>query len=81
MKVKVHVALKKSVLDPQGKTISQSLQRIGYEKLKDVRVGKEFYLEIDSDNEEEVLSMAKEMAEKLLANTVIEDYYVEVDKQ
>lgn len=79
MKIRVHVALKQSVLDPQGKTISQALQRVGYTKLSGVRVGKEFYLDIDTENKEEAIAMAKEMAEKLLANTVIEDYFVEAE--
>ena len=79
MRAKVHVYLKKSVLDPQGKTILQALHRLGYEEVKDVRLGKEFYIEIDEKDPEEAKKKLEEMASKLLANVVIEDFDVEVE--
>ncbi len=80
MRAKVHVALKKSVLDPQGKTILQALHRLGYEEVKDVRLGKEFYIEIDESDPGKARERLEEMARKLLANTVIEDFVVEVEE-
>lgn len=80
MKARVHVYLKKSVLDPQGKTILQALHRLGYEMVKDVRLGKEFYIELDEEDPEKAKVLLEEMAKKLLANTVIEDFRVEVEE-
>ena len=80
MKARVHVYLKKSVLDPQGKTILQALHRLGYEMVKDVRLGKEFYIELDEKDPEKAKALLEEMAKKLLANTVIEDFRVEVEE-
>ena len=79
MRAKVHVYLKKSVLDPQGKTILQALHRLGYEEVKDVRLGKEFYIEIDEKDPETAKKKLEEMASKLLANVVIEDFDIEVE--
>ena len=75
MKAYVHVALKKSVLDPQGKTIHSALQKMGYKGLTDVRQGKYFELDLDnslspSDAEAEVARIAREV----LTNPVIEDF-------
>ena len=81
MKAKVHVALKRSVLDPQGKTILQALHRLGYGEVKEVRVGKEFYIELDGSDPEKAKERLEEMASKLLANTVIEDFTVEVEEK
>ena len=79
MRAKVHVYLKKSVLDPQGKTILQALHRLGYEEVKDVRLGKEFYIEINEKDPQKAKKKLEEMASKLLANVVIEDFEVEVE--
>ncbi len=80
MKAKVHVYLKPSVLDPQGKTILQALHRLGYDMVKDVRLGKEFYIDIDEDDPERARDLLEEMAKKLLANIVIEDFMIEVEE-
>jgi len=79
IKAKVYVTLKRGVLDPQGKTIKQALEHLEFKGIEDVRLGK--YIEItlnDSrvDAEEEI----KDMCERLLANTVIEDYRFELEK-
>ncbi|MBF0492848.1 MAG: phosphoribosylformylglycinamidine synthase subunit PurS [Deltaproteobacteria bacterium] len=75
MKSKIYVTLKNGVLDPQGKAIHHALESMGFKGVKEVRVGKYFEIESDSDlNKTELESMA----DKLLANTVIENYKVEV---
>lgn len=76
---KVYVTLKKGVLDPQGKTVRHALAQLGFDGVEDVRIGKFMEIAMQSpsrgDAEQEVTSMC----EKLLANTVIEDYQVEVE--
>jgi len=74
VKVKVHVSLKPSLLDSAGRTVAGSLQKLGFSEVKDVRIGKEIVLELESYDEAKV----KAMCDKLLANPVIEDYRVEV---
>ena len=79
MKVKVYVMLKKGILDPQGKAVQQALQSLGYSGLEEVRAGK--YLEINMQNRSKTVAEReiREMCEKLLANTVIEDYRFEIE--
>ena len=78
-KVKVYVSLKESVLDPQGSAVQHALHSMTYNEVQDVRIGKYMELTIEkSDRDLEVL--VKEMCEKLLANTVIEDYRYEVEE-
>ncbi len=81
MRAKIHVYLKKSVLDPQGKTILQTLHRLGYSNVEDVRLGKEFYIELDETDPEKAKLQLEDMAKKLLANTVIEDFEVEIKEE
>ena len=71
--VRVYVTLKPSLLDSAGRTVSGSLQKLGYAELKGVRIGKLIELEVDSFDE----SRVREMCDKLLANPVIEDYRIE----
>jgi phosphoribosylformylglycinamidine synthase subunit PurS len=80
MKARVFVSLKKSVLDPQGKTIHRSLQNLGYENVKDVRQGKIF--EIDLNNElspDDAREEIEQMAQSVLANPIIEQYTYEIE--
>lgn len=77
MKAKVYVTLKTGVLDPQGKAVSHALESMGHKNIKDVRVGKYFEIELDAAPEQAKLQL-QEMGEKLLANTVIENYKVEL---
>jgi len=77
MKARIYVTLKKGVLDPQGKAIQHSLGSLGYENINEVRVGKFFEIESRERISEQQL---KEMAEKLLSNTVIEDYKIEINE-
>ena len=79
MKARVFVTLKKSVFDPQGKTISDALHSLGYTSVGDVRQGKYFELELNSSTPDQARALASEVADKLLANPVIESYRVEVE--
>ena len=76
MKVKVVVTLKSGVLDPQGKAIQQTLNGMGFEKVKDVRQGKYFDIDIDENDEQKAKLSAEEICKKLLANQVIEDFKI-----
>ena len=78
MKARVTVTLKSGVLDPQGQAITGSLKSLGFEGVSTVRQGKIFDLELpDSDPADARLQLAA-MCEKLLANTVIENYAIEL---
>lgn len=77
MKARVHVFYKDSVFDPQGNTIAQSLRRVGFQKVKDVRVGKAIDVEIDCPSWDEAKRDLDKMCEKLLVNPVIESFRVE----
>ena len=79
MKARVFVTLKPSVFDPQGQTIAEALHSMGYNGVGDVRQGKYFELELDVTSAETARSLASEVADKLLANPVIESYRVEVE--
>jgi phosphoribosylformylglycinamidine synthase len=78
MKARVTVTLKPSVLDPQGKAIEGALRSLGVHGVASVRQGKVFEVEIDGDDRAVAEARLKEAADKLLANTVIENYRVEV---
>lgn len=78
MKIRVDVMLKEGVLDPQGKAIGHALTTLGFSGVQDVRVGKVIDLDINETNADKAKETAKNMAEKLLANQVIEDYRVSV---
>jgi phosphoribosylformylglycinamidine synthase len=79
MKARVFVTLKPSVFDPQGHTIADALHSMGYKGIGDVRQGKYFELEVDAKSADAARALASEVADKLLANPVIESYRVEVD--
>ena len=78
MRARVFVTLKPSVFDPQGTTVTEALHTLGYGAVKDVRQGKYFELELAADSSEKARSMASEVADKLLANPVIESYRIEI---
>lgn len=77
MKAKVYVTLKKSVLDPQGKTVQHALESMGFREAKDVRIGKYIELDLGNVDKSKAEQNLKTMCEKLLANTVIEEYRYE----
>ena len=79
MKARVFVTLKPSVFDPQGRTIAEALHSLGYAGIGDVRQGKYFELELEAASADAARSMASEVADKVLANPVIESYRVEVE--
>ena len=79
MKAIVNVALKKGVLDDQGKATHHALDTLGFDKIiKDVRIAKQIIMELNSTNEADAKVEVAKMCEKLLANTVIEDYEIEI---
>ena len=78
MKAKVYVTLKKSVLDPQGKAVHQALSSLGFAEVKDVRMGKYIELELGTADRARAGEQIKTMCEKLLANTVVEEYRWEI---
>ncbi|AKF24879.1 phosphoribosylformylglycinamidine synthase [Sulfurovum lithotrophicum] len=73
----INVFLKEGVLDPQGKAAHHALDSLGFKGVKDVRIGKQIVLQLDVDKEKAEAEV-KEMCETLLANTVIEDYTIEI---
>jgi phosphoribosylformylglycinamidine synthase subunit PurS len=80
MKARVFVTLKPSVFDPQGQTIADALHSMGYGAVGDVRQGKYFELELASASPDQARSLAADVADKVLANPVIESYRIEVDQ-
>ena len=76
MNISATVTLKKEVLDPQGKVVSQTLKNMGYKNIVNVRQGKYFDIEIDETNKEKAKKIVEEVCKKLLTNIVIEDYTI-----
>ena len=79
MKVSATVTLKKDVLDPQGKVVSQTLKNMGYNNVVNVRQGKYFEIELNESNKEKAKKIVDEISKKLLTNTVIEDYTINLE--
>lgn len=79
MKATVKITLKYGVLDPQGKAIEKSLGQLGFSGVNEVRQGKLIELDIDADTPEAAEKQITEMCEKLLANTVIENYDIQLN--
>jgi len=80
MKVVANIFLKNGVLDPQGKAVHHGLNALGFEGVNDVRVGKQIVIDLDTEDAKKAKAEVEAMCEKLLANTVIENYEVEVKK-
>lgn len=78
MKAKVHITLKKGVLDPQGKAIGNALNALGFAGVGDVRQGKFIEIELAESDASRARETLRQMCEKLLANTVIENYAIEI---
>jgi len=78
--VKVYISYRKGVLDPQGVAVEKAAHSLGFEKVKNVRVGKYVTMEIEASSPEEVEKEVKEMATKFLVNPVIEEYTFEVEE-
>ena len=79
VRARVFVTLKPSVFDPQGRTIAEALHSMGYTSIGDVRQGKYFELDVQAGSADQARALASEVADKLLANPVIESYRVEID--
>ena len=79
MKISAIVTLKKDVLDPQGKVVSQTLKNMGYKNVINVRQGKYFEIELNENDKEKAKKIVEEISEKLLTNTVIEDYTINME--
>tara|TARA_Y100000590_G_C15403108_1_gene894618 strand:+ start:37 stop:276 length:240 start_codon:yes stop_codon:yes gene_type:complete len=76
LKISATVTLKKEVLDPQGKVVSQTLKNMGYKNIVSVRQGKYFDIELEETDKEKAKEIAEEICKKLLANVVVEDYTI-----
>ncbi|MBP3966284.1 MULTISPECIES: phosphoribosylformylglycinamidine synthase subunit PurS [Paenibacillus] len=79
MKAKVYVTIKQNVLDPQGSAVQGALHTMGFEEVGKVRIGKYLELNLDTTDRAEAEARLKAMCEKLLANTVVEDYRFELE--
>jgi phosphoribosylformylglycinamidine synthase PurS subunit len=79
MKARVYVTLKSGVLDPQGQAVARALGRLGFSEVKGARIGKFIEMQL-ADDVKDVEGHLKQMCEKLLANTVIEEYRYEIVK-
>jgi phosphoribosylformylglycinamidine synthase len=75
----VNVFLKDGVLDPQGKAAHHALDSLGFNGVSDVRIGKQIVINLDTTDKVKAEAQVKEMCETLLANTVIEDYTIEIN--
>ena len=78
MKAKIHVTLKQGVLDPQGKAVQNALEALGFGGVKGVRQGKFIEIELSETDPKKAHSQVQEMCKKLLSNTVIEDYAIDI---
>jgi phosphoribosylformylglycinamidine synthase PurS subunit len=78
VKAKIHVTLKQGILDPQGKAIEHALDSLGFRSAANVRVGKYMEVDLDEKDRAKAETQVKSMCEKLLANTIIEEYRYEL---
>lgn len=79
MKARVHITLKTGVLDPQGKAIGHALEALGFEGVNEVRQGKVIVIDLVEEDPAKARAQVDEMCRKLLANTVIENYTIELE--
>ena len=80
MKAKIQVMLKEGVLDPQGKAVQRALDGLGFSDVGELRLGKIIELVINENNAEKAHAQISDMCEQLLANTVIENYHIELSE-
>jgi phosphoribosylformylglycinamidine synthase subunit PurS len=78
LKATVYVTIKSGVLDPQGNAVQGALHSVGFQEVGNVRIGKFIEFDLDTDDRTEAEVRVKAMCEKLLANTVVEDYRFEL---
>ncbi len=77
---KVRITLRKSILDPQGKAVEHAIGTLNVGTIHDVRVGKFIEMKVDVQDEAGARAATEEVCKKLLANPVMEDYYIELEK-
>ena len=78
MRARIHITLKKGVLDPQGRAVGQALAALGFAGVGEVRQGKVIDIELAETDPDRARKNLREMCERLLANTVIEDYEIDL---
>ncbi len=78
MKARVTVMLKSGILDPQGEAVKSALDSLGYNQVSSVRQGKVIEIDLDETSEEKAKNSIEKMCKKLLANTVVENYEIEI---
>jgi phosphoribosylformylglycinamidine synthase PurS subunit len=81
MKVRILVSLKESILDPQGQTVKNALHTLGYKKVRDVRQGKVFELDLPGVTEEEAKTLIPVISDRVLANPIIEEFTWQILKE
>ncbi len=79
-RAKVRVTLRPSILDPQGKAVEHAISSLGEQAVQSVRIGKYVEMEVRSGSADEARQVTERVCKKLLANPVMEDYYVEIEK-
>jgi len=79
--VKVYISYRKGILDPQGVAVEKAAHSLGFNKVKDVRVGKYVTMKIEADSEDEVEKEINEMAKRFLVNPVIEEFRFEIERE
>ena len=79
MKAKIHITLKNGVLDPQGKAVGHALGSLGFEGVEDVRQGKYIEVDLSETDADKALENVDAMCRQLLANTVIENYEIDIE--
>lgn len=79
MKARIHITLKNGVLDPQGKAIQHALSALGFSGVDDVRQGKYIELDLAETDKSKAQASVEDMCKKLLSNTVIENYAIEIE--
>ncbi len=78
MLIKFFIKPRKGVLDPQGRAVAENLRSLGFNNVKDVKVGKYIEVYVDETDKEKAIQEAKEMAKKAIVNEIIEDYEFEI---
>jgi len=78
MKIIINIQLKEGVLDPQGKAVHHALSALSFNEVEDVRIGKQIIMQTNETDKEKNLKRVSQMCEELLANTVIENYEIEI---
>lgn len=75
---KVYVSLKESVLDPQGKTVMGSIEKLGYSDIKDVRIGKYIEVKVEADSFEKATEEVEQVSKNILVNPIVEKFDYEI---